>query len=180
MLIFALAVIAVFVVASVYFYFRAEGLQRDLLVAKREISNMVKENNAMISSMAAISATFEDIAKQRFNHIKRVYESLPKSEESVQQLLIIQPLIFNYSLIYRDCSKGNNRFKAITEQCFNSYDDKGYKAFITYVNSQEDKIRKMWASNNLNGFISLAETLLRQHEEKILKGASRAQVKKAS
>ena len=68
MLIFALAVIAVFVVASVYFYFRAEGLQRDLLVAKREISNMVKENKAMVSSMAAISTTFEDIAKKRFNH----------------------------------------------------------------------------------------------------------------
>ena len=180
MLIFALAVITVFVVASVYFYFRAEGLQRDLLVAKREISNMVKENQAMVTSMAAISTTFEDIAKQRFNHIKRIYESLSTSKESAQQLLVIQPLIFNYSLIYRDCSKGNNRLKTITEQCFNSYDDKGYKAFITYINSQEDKIRKMWSANNLNGFISLTETLLRQHEEKILKAASQSQVKKAS
>ena len=180
MLIFALAVIAVFVVASVYFYFRAEGLQRDLLVAKREISNMVKENKAMVSSMAAISTTFEDIAKKRFNHVKRIYESLPNNEDSLQQLIIIQPLIFNYSLIYRDCSKGGSRLKAITEQCFNSYDEKGYKAFVTFVNSKEDKVRKMWAANNLNGFISLTETLLRHHEELILKGASRSPIKKAS
>lgn len=169
-MIFALSIIGIFVVTSIYFYFRAETLQRDLMIAKKEISNMAKEHKSMISSMVTVSSSFEEFSKQRFNQIKRIMESSGQNEEILQQLELISPFIHNYAVIYRECAKGSGRLKTITQKCYESYDESAYKKFVGYVNSQDKKIKNMWAGNNLSGFIALVESLLRLQEETILKG----------
>ena len=69
-MIFVLSIAALFIGISIYFYFRAEGLQRALFNAKREFSNTKKENKAYIDTMALIAKRHEDFAKYRLQKMK--------------------------------------------------------------------------------------------------------------
>ena len=59
-MIFVLSIAAIFVALSIYFYFRAEGLQRELFSVKKELSSSQKENKFYIDSMAIIAKRHED------------------------------------------------------------------------------------------------------------------------
>ena len=179
-MIFVFAVIAVFVIASIYFFFRAEALQREVLTLKRDINKLAKENKAMIASMVIVASRFEEFAKQRFSNIKTMLESQSQNEDVLQQLQVISPIINNYAIIYRECSKGSGQLKTIAKKCFESFEKGSFKEFVSFVNKQDKQVKKMWASNNLNGFISLVEALLSQQEEKLLKDAPVKKLKKVS
>ncbi|MFT5295636.1 MAG: hypothetical protein ACI9YH_001651 [Colwellia sp.] len=54
-MIFVLSILGIFIGLSIYFYFRAEGLQRDLFSVKKESNHAKKENKYYIDSMAIIA-----------------------------------------------------------------------------------------------------------------------------
>jgi len=64
-MIFVLSTAILFIGLSIYFYFRAEGLQRTLNQTKKEFISTKKENKHYIDSMAIIAKRNEDFAKNR-------------------------------------------------------------------------------------------------------------------
>jgi len=178
-MIFVAAIIAVFVLTSIYFFFRAESLQREVLIAKREMNNTAKENKALVASMVTVSGCFEEFAKQRFNNVKAIQEAR-KNGTVVHQLETFSPLIHNYAVIYRESSKGSGQLKAIAKKCFDSQEKGAFNNFVSYINRQDKQVRNMWSSNDLKGFISLVEVLLSQQEEKLMNSAAAKDLKKAS
>ena len=56
------SLIAVFVMISIYLYFRAEGLQSDLTLAKRESKQIKKDNSALIDAMIISANKNEEFA----------------------------------------------------------------------------------------------------------------------
>lgn len=151
---FVLFITALFIGISIYFYFRAEGLQRTLSNAKREFSSTQKENKAYVDSMALIAKRHEDFAKYRLEKIKT------SQSETTETLEAITPLINNYTVIFRECLKGKGKLQPITKKCYESYDKEGFKRLVAYISTQEAHIKRMWSSNNLSGYISLIEALL--------------------
>lgn len=152
-MIFVLSVLAVFVAISIYFYFRAEKLQHQIILAKSESASLRKENKALVDSMALISNRYEHFYKSRL-------QALDKIEEHEEMINIISPLINNYGTIFSECLKGSGRLKGITQKCYNHTDAKAFQEFIIHIDKSEQQIKRMWTSNNLNGFISLVEALL--------------------
>lgn len=166
-MIFGFIVISVFVAASIYFFFRAEALQRELITAKRDANNANKENKVLVASMVKVASRFEEFAKKRHAQIKLALEAQEKNEAALSTLQSIMPLVQNYSAIYCDCSKGSGRLQAVTKKCYENYQKNSFKEFTTFINKQDKGIKKYWASNNLSGFISLVEALLVQQEENV-------------
>lgn len=151
---FVLFITVLFIGISIYFYFRAEGLQRTLSNAQREFSGTQKENKSYVDSMALIAKRHEDFAKHRLEKIKN------NESEATETLDIITPLINNYAVIFRECLKGKGKLQLITKKCYESYDKEGFKRLVAYISKQEAHIKRMWSGNNLSGYLSLIEALL--------------------
>jgi hypothetical protein len=159
-MIFVLSISGIFVALSIYFYFRAEGLQRALLNAKKESSHAKKENKFYIDSMAIIAKRHEDFVKHRLQVIKDD-ETL-----ELETIEIIAPLINNYAAIFIECSKGKGKLQPIAKKCYEGYDKEGFNKLVAHVTKQEANIKRMWSSNNLSGYISLIEALLLENTKK--------------
>ena len=153
-MIFVLSIMAIFVAISIYFFFRAEKLQREVILAKRDGNIARKENKVLIDSMALLASRYEEFARNRFNELKSRSQA---SEENIKQ---IAPLINNYSTIFAECLKGKERLKPITQRCYQLIDSNAFKEFNQYIGKRDAQIKRMWSSNSLNGFVSLVEALL--------------------
>ncbi len=156
-----LLITALFVAISVYFYFRAEKLQRDLFILKRELSNTQKEAVALSKSMALLASSHEDFAKNRLNLL------LEKTEQSSEknEVELLKPLFSNYAIIFRECLTGKGNMQKIIKKCFSNQDSEVFNEFTCKVIKADAKFQRLWGSNNLTGFISLVESLLIKHDE---------------
>jgi hypothetical protein len=153
-MIFVLSIAGIFVGLSVYFYFRAEGLEHALLNAKKDSSNAKKENKFYIDSMAIIAKRNEDFVKHRLKIIKE-NESL-----ELETIETITPLINNYAAIFIECLKGKGKLQSTAKKYYENYGDQGFKKLVAHIAKQEAGVKRMWSSNNLSGYISLIEALL--------------------
>ncbi len=156
-----LLITVLFVAISVYFYFRAEKLQRDLLILKREITSTQKENTTLSKSMALLANSHEDFVKTRFSLL------VTKTEQTSQKndVELLKPLINNYAVIFRECLVGKGKMQASIKKCFNNQDNEAFKEFTSKIIKTDTKLQRLWGSNNLAGFISLVESLLMKYTE---------------
>ncbi|MBL4823453.1 MAG: hypothetical protein JKX90_08015 [Colwellia sp.] len=150
-----LLITALFVVISVLLFFRAEKLQHSLLVLKRETTDTLKENKTLAESMVLIASKHEQFTKNRLQQLL----ANNKKHKRPDTAELIQPLINNYLLIFSQCLK-KQKLQTITKKCFESQSTNDYKEFINKVIKNDVTIKRLWASNNLIGFISLVEALL--------------------
>ncbi|WDE11734.1 hypothetical protein [Thalassomonas haliotis] len=164
-MIFILSLLLIFVLVSVYFFFRAEKLQQELRLAKRDANTAQKENKSLVEVLLQVSTRYEEFSQHRLQTIK---DKLAQLEEEDRQVLIIAPLIKNYSLIFRESMKGKAQLKAITQKCYESQKKHSYKEFTTFIAGCEPHVKRMWSGNNLNGFISLVEALLYEQNNQLL------------
>jgi len=151
-----LVITALFVALSIYFFFRAEKLQHTLLRLKREATNASKENTTLTNSMALIASNHEEFAKIRLQKLLASNENHKRADNAE----LIKPLINNYVIIFGECLKGKGQLQTITKKCFDSQGTNNYKEFVNKVIKNDVKTQRLWASNNLIGFISLVEVLL--------------------
>lgn len=156
-----LLITILFVAISIYFFFRAEKLQRDLLLLKREITSTQQENKILSKSIALTANSHEEFAKSRLNLI------LNSAEQTADKanIELLKPLINNYAVIFRMCSTNKDKMHAITKKCFNNQDKEAFKEFATKVIKADVKLQRLWASNNLAGFMSLVEAVLVKFSE---------------
>ena len=102
---FVLIITAIFVVISIYFFLRAEKLQRQLISQKRDSFTTRKENKVLADSMTLFATRGQEFAQARLARLK----VQAKASENVQFIIhveLISPLINNYSIIFRECLKG--------------------------------------------------------------------------
>lgn len=158
MMFFVLAITALFVIISVYFFLRAEKLQRIIITQKRETQTTIKENKNLVDSMALLASKNEEFAKSRLIRLKEKAQE-QQNDQLIHYYDIISPVVNNYAAIFRDCLKGKGRLQSITKKCFANGDEQTFKAFIKVLQS-EKHTKRFWSVNNLNGFISLVEALL--------------------
>lgn len=158
-MVFVLIVTAIFVAVSIYFFFRAEKLEAQLKSTRREFSQSKKSTKAMTDTVAVIASKHEEFLKFRL-------KTLQKNIEDESELKFVIPLINNYGHIFRACLTTKNQLKPTAEKCFESVSPGSFKGFVTYISSKDVHIRKMWADNNLSGFMSLVEALLVEVSEK--------------
>jgi len=151
-----LLITALFVALSIYFFFRAEKLQHTLLRLKRETANTSKENTTLTKSMALIASNHEEFAKSRLQQLLANNKEQRRSDNAE----LIKPLINNYVIIFGECLKGKGQLQTITKKCFDNQGTNDYKEFVNKIIKNDVKIKRLWASNNLIGFISLVEALL--------------------
>jgi hypothetical protein len=156
---FVLAITALFIVLSIYFFFNAEKLQRKLISQQREGANTRKENKALSDHMALLSCRHEEFCKASL--LRKASQAEKNSNEIlIQHYELISPLINNYGLIFRECLKGKGRLKSTVKKCFNNHDDKAFKKFVALLVTSDKRLKRFWSSDNLNGFLFLVDALL--------------------
>ena len=153
-----LLIIVLFVALSIYFFFRAEKLQHSLLRLNRETSNKLKENTALTKSIALIVSNHEEFAKSRLQKL------LTNKEQCSESIELIKPLINNYAVIFSECLKEKGKLQVAAKKCFENQGAHDYKEFVNKVIKNDEKIQRLWTSNNVIGFISLVEALLVKYE----------------
>jgi hypothetical protein len=166
-MLFSLVIIVMFVLISIYFYFRAEKLEREVVKQKQSSSLVNKENIALADTILNVGQKNADFAKHRLKIISLKVESLEKysREAQEQRIDIISPLINNYNLIFQDSVKAKGRVKLITKECYDSISPTAFQSFGSFIKRSEQHIARNWSSNNLTGFITLVEGLLLDFEE---------------
>lgn len=153
-MVFVLSIVAVFVAISIYFFLKAENLQRTIILMKRDISDTKKENKAFIEATTLIAKRHEEFYIQRLNQIKATALHDPAT------LKIITPLINNYLLIFNECLRGKGKLQQVTKKCYESYQEGSFKEFSNYIAKADIQIKRAWSSNNLSGFLMLVEALV--------------------
>jgi len=155
---FVLIIAVIFALVSIYFYFRSERLQQELVKLKQETAQTRKDNKQLVDATALVAAKQEEFYQLRFNHLVE----LAKEKNAPQQndLDLISPLFSNYASIFRECLLSKGQVKIIVEKCFESYSKGSFKKFLRFISSNEIHIKRMWSSNNLKGYLSLVEALL--------------------
>jgi hypothetical protein len=143
----------------VYFFFRAEKLQRTIILLKRETTKTLKEKELLAKSMVQMAGNTEGFAINRLQVLLKKH----KDEEILDQLILIKPFLDNYSLIFNECLMKKGKLQSTTKKCFSNREE-SYKDFFEQVIKKDSKIQRLWNSNNFIGFISLAEALLVKYE----------------
>jgi len=156
-MLFSLLIIIVFVVISIYYYFNAEKLQYQLLVVKKEAALIKKESKSMTDSFAAIAKNNEEFVNFRFDKILETQ----KTNEVIE---LLKPLINNYSTIFRESIRSKGQTHKVAHKCCESYNGGSYKRLTVYIDKQDAHLKRLWKSNNLNGFMSFIEAILIQLE----------------
>ena len=157
-MLFVVVITVVFVLISIYFFFRAEKLHRQLINQQRESSFTRKENKFLVDSVTLIAARGEDFAKLRLQQLKANAE-LSDNQQLLTHVSLITPLINNYSIILRECLKGKGRFKPASQKCFESQDKEAYKKFVALIVTSDKTLKRYWSSDNLSGFLFLVNGL---------------------
>jgi|VirMetMinimDraft_7_1064189.scaffolds.fasta_scaffold124563_2 hypothetical protein len=156
-MIFVLSALAIVIMICIYFYVRAEGLQRELAMLKRDTAKNKKDEKLLIDAMALIAKKNEEFVIFRFNN-------LAKNHDKDNTLVIcLTPLVANYASIFKESLKGQTN-KAI-KKSFDAYDARSFAHLTALITKQGGHMKRMWGSNNLNGFMSLVEMLLHEMEQ---------------
>ncbi len=150
-----LLITILFVIISIYFFFRAEKLQRSIVLLKRDTAKTQKENLVLSKSMALMAGNSEEFAKNRL----QLLLNNPHSQKYSNELTLIKPFIENYSRIFKECVLKKGKLHSTTKKCFSSQEKDTFKEFFEKVIKKDSKIQRLWNSNNFIGFISLAEAL---------------------
>ncbi len=156
---FVSVITLVFVFISIYFFFRAEKLQRKLITQQRESSSTRKENKVLVESMTLVATREQEFAKERLKRLI-AYAKANEHEQLLIHTELITPLINNYSIIFQECLKGKGRLKAISQKCFENQDSSAYKKFVAMLVTSNKQLKRYWSSDSLNGFLFLVEALL--------------------
>jgi hypothetical protein len=151
-----LLITALFIALSIYFFFRAEKIQNTLRLLKRDKGKILKEHTKLTESIALIASNHEEVAKIRLQLLLTESENQPYLEH----VKLIQPLINNYVIIFNECLKEKGRLHGMTKECFDNQNSGAYKDFINRIIKNDEKLQRLWESNNIIGFISLVEALL--------------------
>jgi hypothetical protein len=180
-MLFSLVIIVMFVLISIYFYFRTEKLEREVVKQKQSSSLANKENTVLADTIVNVGQKNAEFAKHRLKRISLKVESLEKysREAQEQRIEIISPLINNYDLIFQDSVKAKGRLKLITKECYDSVSPTAFQSFGSFIKRSEKHIARNWSSNNLAGFITLVEGLLLDYEEVVKELVSDQKLKKS-
>ena len=92
---------------------------------------------------------------------------------------MIWPLVNNYAAIFRACAATKEQLKPTCQQSFESHRKGSFKDFLKFISGSEKHIRRMWSSNNLNGFMSLMEAVLTEQQTLLVKAKPTKPAKKA-
>ncbi len=163
---FVLVITVVFVIISIYFFFRAEKLQRQIITQQRESSATRKENKLLMECMSLVATREQEFAKARLLRLT-AYAKAGEHEQLMIHIELIRPLINNYSIIFRECLKGKGRLKAISQKCFENQDNTAYKKFVALIVTSDKKLKRYWSSDNLNGFLFLVDALLTLEDDHV-------------
>ncbi len=158
-----LLITALFVILSVYFFFRAEKLQRQMITLKRDTAKIKSENQVLSKSMGLIASNNEEFAKNRLQLLLNKYQE----HDVLDELALIEPFINNYSQIFKECLLKKGKLHSATRKCFSSQEEELYKVFFEKIIKNDTKVQRLWNSNNFIGFVSLAEALLVKYEEQL-------------
>lgn len=154
-----LFITALFVSISIYFFLRAEKLQREIILQRREGVATRKENKLLVESMSLVAIREQEFSKAKLQRIK-AYAEANKNQQMLTHVDLITPLVNNYTIIFRECLKGKGRLKAICQKCFDNQDSSAYKKFVAMIVTSDKKLKRYWSSDNLNGFLFLMDNLL--------------------
>ena len=158
-MLFVLIITALFIIISIYYFFISEKLQRNIISQQREGIATRKENKALVDTLSLVTMREEEFSKAKLQRIKN-YAVATEDKQLLQHVELISPLINNYSIIFRECLKGKGRLKAVCQKCFASQNSSSYKNFIAMIVTGDKRLKRYWASDNLNGFLFLVDNLL--------------------
>lgn len=156
-----LLITVLFVLISVYFFFRAEKLQRALAVLNRETVKAQKENASLSKSLAFLGGNSEEFVKKRF----QLLLDNTQSQQTINQLSLINPIINNYAFIFKACLMKKNMMQSTIKECFSLLEKDTYNNFITLIIKNDANLLRLWNSNNFMGYFSLVEAILIKFEE---------------
>lgn len=157
-----LLITVLFILISVYFFFRAEKLQRALILLKRDTAKTLEDNQVLFKSMMLMAGNTEKFAKNRM----QLLLNKTKDQTTLDELALIKPFIDCYALIFKECLMSKGKLHAITKKCLSNSEEDIYKDFFNQIIKKDAKIQRLWNSNNFIGFISMTEALLVKFEEK--------------
>lgn len=158
-----LLITALFVLISVYFFFRSEKLQRTIILLKRDSLKAQKESQVYSKAMALIATNTENFAKNRL----LLLLNKTQNQKTLDELALIKLFIDNYALIFRECLMKKGTLQSMTKGCFSNMEADAYRNFSEKIIKKDSKIQRLWNSNNLIGFISMVEALLVRYEDSL-------------
>ncbi len=165
MIVFISVVAAIFVVVSIYYYFRSERLHHDLIAKKRESAQALRDNKQMLDTFALLATKQEEFYLSRYSGLKKAAEK--QAPLVAKEMTVLWPIINNFSGIYRGCAMSKEPLQGKVKACYESFSPGAFDDFKRLLANKQKPIKNMWSSNNLIGFVSLVEAMLMEFQADI-------------
>lgn len=170
-------IVFVFIAVAIFLFFRAERIQKQLNHALRELGQSRKLFQSLNDAIAITASKNEEFSKFRFKQLEERIEA--RKLPLTQHAETISPLIQNYAHIFCEVAGKKAQLKPVAQKCYDSIKKGSYKGFITFINGQEKHLKRMWANDSLNGFISLVESLILDLEKQVIAAEAKVIKEKA-
>ena len=158
-------IIIIFVAIVIMLFYRAENYLKQLKVAQKELVNAQKNYQLLNTSLVTTAAKHEELLKLR---LKKIEQQVNDSNLTVSPSIdIISPLVCHYGQIVFEVSSGKSKLKPMVQNCFDIHQKGLYKEFLSFINLQDNSIRKQWNYDNTAGYVTLVEQLLASLQEQI-------------
>jgi len=162
--------LAVFVLLSVYLYYRGEYLQRDLKSAQRLTKQAQKEQQALLNVTLLAANKQQDLFKYR---IDALYKLVGENSKQADSLKAVMYMANQYANVYRELLKGQHNIKAVYKKSFGDTGNKYFTAVEDLLKQQEKSHRAMWQSKDpcvlmtlLEGMISRQQLIATEEQQK--------------
>ena len=147
-----LSVIGVAIVLVLFFASRGEGYRKKLAIYNRELTSAKQHQQAQEYIVKTLSSELQMLLKEKLESVEN--ELLPAEHK-----MMVELIIRGCAPVAIESSKG---VKSVHDAFFNYLSNTGdvrREDFLRFVSELDDKLKKAWTDNSVEGFIYLCKNL---------------------
>lgn len=163
-MIILLGIASIFLFISIFMFYRAENLSREISKIKRDLTATSKEKDFFFEVMTNGATIQQSFLSKRYENLSAHY----KKQGNANPLEPLYPIISNYTTIFHECARKPNNIKGVVKNACEQAEKGSYKQLERLISQQEKHIKSLWNQAKFNGFVSLVEALVLQQEQTVL------------
>jgi hypothetical protein len=150
-----LSLVTFFVFLSVYLFYRSETINRELVRAKRDLVYGQQEKKHLVDLVAKNAKAHEQFLTIRLQSV------LSRADkEMMNQLIALEPLVKNYSLIFHEGMRKETQIKPMIKTLLDQVSNHAFSDLESCIVKQEPSTRRLWKQQTLSAYVALVESLL--------------------
>jgi hypothetical protein len=144
-----------------YLYIRSEGLRRELVAYRRQVTHLSSDRKHMEDAIDALA--FEQQVALR----KKLTQAKQFGHPDVNRIKYTEAMVDSIVNVIADSAKGHNNTVESFKKQLGKKTDISFSDFSDFMASQDDKIKSEWHKKSTGGYLSVCAKLIENLNEDV-------------